>query len=76
MAFYDKKQLRMTSDKATKVTVEVDPTGNGDWMVYRVEQLQAGKEMTHTFPTSFAARWIRFTADTDGALLTTWLTYE
>ncbi len=76
MAFYDKKQLRMTSDKATKVTVEIDPTGNGDWMVYRVEQLQAGKEMTHTFPASFAARWIRFTADTDGALLTTWLTYE
>ena len=76
IAFYDKKSLELSSDKDAAITIEIDPTGNGDWMVYRTEQIEAGKTVTYQFPESFQARWIRFVSGQDGAKVSTLLKYE
>ena len=35
MVFYDKKELTLTVEgKNANITIEVDPTGNGDWVEY------------------------------------------
>lgn len=75
IAFYDQKDLSLTSDKDATIRIEVDPTGNGDWMEYRTEQVKAGTPCTHQFPKEFQARWIRFVSDTD-ATVTAWLEYK
>ncbi len=76
IAFYDQKTLTLThrATKMVQVTVEVDPTGNGDWMVYDVYGVKAGEKLVQQLPESFEARWIRFTADTD-TKVTAWLDY-
>ena len=76
IAFYDKKSLELSSDKDTEISIEVDPTGNGDWMLYRVEQVTAGKSVFYQFPKSFQARWIRFISKQGGAKVSTLLKYE
>ena len=76
IAFYDKKSLELSSDKDAAITIEIDPTGNGDWMVYRTEQIEAGKTVAYQFPESFQARWIRFVSGQDGAKVSTLLKYE
>ena len=76
IAFYDKKSLELSSDKDAEITIEVDPTGNGDWMPYRTEMVTAGKSILYQFPESFQARWIRFVSDRDGAKVSTLLKYE
>lgn len=76
IAFYDKKSLELSSDKDAEITIEVDPTGNGDWMPYRTEMVTVGKSILYQFPESFQARWIRFVSDRDGAKVSTLLKYE
>ena len=75
IAFYDQKNLSLTSDKDATIRIEVDPTSNGDWMEYRTEQVKAGTPSTYQFPKVFQARWIRFVSDTD-ATVTAWLEYK
>ena len=77
IGFYDKKTLYVEhhSDKPVNITVEVDPTGNGDWMVYEIYNLRPQETKEVQFPETFQARWIRFTADTD-TRATAWLVYE
>lgn len=77
IAFYDKKILTLShkADKEVSFTVEVDPTGNGDWMEYAVYPVKSGESYTQELPSSFEARWIRFTVDRD-ATITTWLEYK
>lgn len=77
IAFYDKKTLtlKQESDKVVKLTVEVDPTGNGDWMVYETYQMEPGKEKKVVLPDELQARWIRFVSDAD-TQATAWLVYE
>ena len=75
IAFYDQKSLSLTADKDATIRIEVDPTGNGDWMEYRTEQVKAGTPSTYQFPKEFQARWIRFVSDTD-ATVTAWLEYK
>ena len=75
IAFYDQKTLSLTTDKDATITIEVDPTGNGDWMAYQVQSLKGGETWTHEFPQEFQARWIRFVSDTD-ATVTAWLEYK
>ncbi len=77
IGFYDKRVLKL-SHKETKTvhfTVEVDPTGNGDWMKYAVYPVKAGEEFVHNFPSSFQAKWIRFVTDSN-AEVKTWLEYN
>lgn len=77
IGFYDRKQLVLShqSDKDVTFTIEVDPTGNGDWMEYKLQQVKAGEEWTYEFPEEFQSRWIRFSVDTD-TKVTTWLEYK
>ncbi len=77
IGFYDQHELTLshTSKNAITISVEVDPTGNGDWMEYAVYTVQPGQKYHHQFPDSFQARWIRFISDTD-TNITTWLEYR
>lgn len=77
IGFYDQRQLTLShkSEKTVKITVEVDPTGNGDWMKYAVFKVEPKQQLPHQFSSSFHARWIRFTSDND-ANVTAWLEYK
>ena len=67
IAFYDKKELSLSHSSKNSATfkVEVDPTGNGDWMEYASYAVKPGVKFIHHFPASFAARWIRFSTNVD-----------
>ena len=75
IAFYDRKSLSLTTDKDATVTIEVDPTGNGDWMEYQSVQVKGGETWKHEFPAEFQARWIRFVSDKN-VTATAWLEYK
>ena len=77
IAFYDKKELQLShqSDGNVTISVEVDPTGNGDWMKYASYTVKPGETFVQQLPESFQARWIRFVSDTD-ANVTAWLNYR
>lgn len=77
IGFYDRKQLVLShqSDKEVMFTIEVDPTGNGDWMEYMTQRVKAGEEWRYEFPEEFQARWIRFSTDVD-TKATAWLEYR
>lgn len=77
IGFYDKKKMVLSHQSPQDVlfTIEVDPTGNGDWMEYLVQKVKVGEKWTYEFPKEFQARWIRFYSNTD-TKATAWLTYE
>lgn len=77
IGFYDQKELILSHQSAGDITftIEVDPTGNGDWMEYLVQKVKAGEKWTYEFPREFQARWIRLSADAD-TKATAWLTYK
>lgn len=77
IGFYDNRVLNIShkSAKPVKFTVEVDPTGDGNWMRYDVFEVKPGDSFFHHFPDAFQARWIRFKADTP-CVATTWLEYK
>lgn len=77
IGFYDKKTLVLSHNSSQDVifTIEADPTGNGDWMEYRVQKVKAREKWKYEFPEGFQARWIRFFTDVD-TQATAWLTYE
>lgn len=77
IGFYDKKKIALSHQSPQDVvfTIEVDPTGNGDWMEYLVQKVKVGEKWTYEFPKEFQARWIRFYSNTD-TKATAWLTYE
>jgi hypothetical protein len=77
VAFYDKKELSLSHQAGQDVafTIEVDPTGNGDWMEYQTFAVKAGETFSHQLPNDFEARWIRFTTNTD-TKATTWLVFR
>lgn len=65
IAFYDKKTLFLSHKGSQTVTftVEVDPTGNTNFMKYHKLKVEPGKTVTYQFPESFQGRWIRFKTD-------------
>ncbi|NDV58239.1 hypothetical protein [Bacteroides sp. 519] len=75
--FYDKKELSLshTSKQPVTITIQFDPTGNGDWMTYRQINVKPDEVFKYEFPQGFEARWIRFIADTD-TQATAWLDYR
>jgi hypothetical protein len=75
MTGYDGKELTLSSDQPTKVTVEVDLTGMGDWVTYREFAIEAGKEEKHRFPNGYQAYWLRCRSEVD-ATVTAWLEYR
>lgn len=77
IGFYDKKELFLSHKASQNVTftIEADPTGNGDWMVYKVQTVKPGEIWKYEFPSEFQARWIRFSTDKD-VKATAWLEYK
>lgn len=68
MTGYDQKTLKLSSSVKTKITVEVDISGMGDWQAYKGFDVDAAHELSYTFPEAFQAYWIRFKADSDASL--------
>ncbi len=75
IGFYEDRSLDISSDNDTRITIQVDPTGSGEWMDYMVADVKQSKNFHHRFPADFQARWIRFASDSD-AVLTTTLNYN
>lgn len=65
IAYYDKKSLEIShkSSNPLSIKVEVDPTGNGDWMDYMTFNVLPQQKLSYDFPEAFQARWIRFVSD-------------
>lgn len=65
IGFYDRKSLALSHDNENNITftVEVDPTGNGDWMVYKLFEVGPNENFKYQFPEWFHARWVRFLTD-------------
>ena len=47
------------------ITIEVDISGDGTWVVTDKVPVAFGTTYNHVFPDEFSAYWIRFTADKD-----------
>jgi hypothetical protein len=77
MTNFDRKSLSLSHDATQPVTftVEVDFLATGDWREYGTFTLEPGKPFTHTFPTGYAAHWVRLKADRD-CVATAEFTYE
>lgn len=77
IGFYDQKNLTISHQSPENIifSVEVNPTGNGDWMQYGEYTVEPKKEFKHEFPPAFQARWIRFKTNKD-TTATTWLVYK
>jgi hypothetical protein len=77
MGGYDQKSVELSHDGTTtiRMTIEIDPVGDGDWFQYTTIDVPVGTSVTHAFPTGFLAQWVRF--KTDGACrATALLTYR
>lgn len=77
IAFYDQKSMQLKHDSKETVifTVEVDPTGNGDWMEYKEFSVKPEETVKYDFPATFEARWIRFITNKN-TNATAWLEYK
>jgi hypothetical protein len=77
IGFYDDRSLTLSHDSGEPVTfdIEVDPVGNGPWMLYQRVTIGAGKEYKHSFPDHFQSRWIRFRS-VSTTRATAWLVYH
>jgi len=65
IGFYDKREMAISHRSSGEVTftVEVDPTGDGQWFRYADFTVKPGDTLEHRFPDAFQARWIRLKAD-------------
>ena len=77
IGFYDKRTMSLSHTDSGNVvfTVEVDPTGDGEWFRYGSFEVPAGQTFEHAFPQSFQGRWIRVTAYRD-TKATAWFEYR
>lgn len=77
MGGYDQKSLELSHDggETVRVTIDIDPVGDGEWFRYTTLDVPAGRPVGHTFPDGFLAQWIRFTADS-ACRATATLTYR
>jgi hypothetical protein len=61
MTGFQQKSLMLQATKPTTITVEVDISGYGDWVVMERIALQAEQTHQHPLPEGFSAYWVRFT---------------
>ena len=76
MTGYDKKMLKLWSDRDVEVTAEisVDPRLK-KWYTFKTFALSPGEKMTYNFPDGYQAHWIRFKTSKD-CHVTAWLIYK
>jgi hypothetical protein len=75
MTAYDQKSLKLSADKNVSVTAEIDVDGTGLWIPTKSWELEAGKEVSYTFPDGFSAYWIRFRSS-EAAMISAVLKYD
>ena len=77
IGFYDKRtmSLKHSNSGDAVFTVEVDPTGDGEWFVYGDFKVTPGQTFEHRFPQAFQARWVRVKVDCD-TKATAWFEYK
>jgi hypothetical protein len=65
MGGYDRKRVELSHDsgRTAQITIEIDPTGDGEWFAYATLDVPAGKTVTSEFPPGFLAQWVRLRAD-------------
>jgi hypothetical protein len=76
MTGFDRKTLHVSQIDGTdtRVTIEIDFTGTGDWQEYGHLDVPAGCYGYHVFPDGFSAHWVRLVPQGD-ATLTAQFTY-
>jgi hypothetical protein len=64
---YDHKRVTLSHSAKTpvKMRIEADITGTGQWGEAITLAVKPGEKVEHRFPDSFAAYWLRVTADAD-----------
>ncbi len=64
---YDRKALSLSNEGSGEATfkVELDVTGEGDWVVYQSFRLKGGEVLNHEFPDSCQAYWVRISSSAD-----------
>lgn len=76
MTGYDRKTLRLSADRPTVISVQIDLTGTGSWRTWKEIALpQPGASVVEEFPSAFEAYWIRVISAT-GATATAQLDYR
>jgi hypothetical protein len=74
---YHKRSLSLSTstNKQTRVRIEIDPTGENSWFTYMEKVLPPNGKFEHVFPEKIQGKWIRFTSVDDG-VVTAKLVYE
>ncbi len=75
--WYDERILSLShqANHAVTFTIQVDPTGDNDWMLYRSFVVKENEKLTFKFPENLQAHWIRFVSDSN-TMATAWLEYK
>lgn len=62
---FDKRTLTLsqTGDEPVEIRVEIDVTGDGDWMPYQTFSVKPNQTVTHQFPAALHAYWVRTVAN-------------
>ena len=77
MTAYDRKSFSLAHDAqaAVNIVVQVDLTGDGNWVTYHSFEVAPGKTVEHNFPDGFSAYWLR-TASAQDCRATAQLSYQ
>jgi hypothetical protein len=69
---YDERKLTITNhgDQKMMISLEIDPTGNGEWFQAKTFDIAAHSTITYLFPTSLQGKWLRFRSLSDGSITT------
>jgi hypothetical protein len=65
---YDKKSLTVTTSEPAEITIQIDPTGTGQWHTMGSLIASPDEARTFRFYPGFNAHWIRLVSDTDAKL--------
>ncbi len=74
---YSNRTLTLShkASKAIEITIELDPTGDNDWLKYKTVTVKQGEKFTFLFPANVQARWVRFVSS-EKTTATAWLDYK
>lgn len=71
---YDRCALEITAAQNASITIQIDPTGTGQWHDFTSLDVENNKAQLD-FPQGFSAHWVRLISDTDATISAT-LTYD
>ncbi|MFN3168492.1 MAG: hypothetical protein ACE37H_15640 [Phycisphaeraceae bacterium] len=72
---YDKKRLRVRSDKRAEISIQFDPSGTGNWHTMGSLIASPDEQRQFNFWPGVNAHWVRLVSDTDATITATFI-YE